>query len=100
MIGSTAATVSAPASLRGRGQRLEVLDRAEEVRVLDEDRGGLVVDAPAASAAASVSAALEPDLDHLGAEAPGVGAERLAAVRVDAARDDEPAAPLVAPIAR
>ena len=27
-----------------RGDRLEVLDRAEEVRVLDEDGGGLVVD--------------------------------------------------------
>ncbi len=28
----------------GRGERLEVLDRAEEVRVLDEDGGGLVVE--------------------------------------------------------
>ena len=43
-IGSTAATASAPASLARRRERLDVLDRAEEVRVLDEDRGGLVVD--------------------------------------------------------
>ena len=46
----------------------------------------------AASAAASVSAALEPDLDDLGAVADRVGRERLAAVRVDAAGDDEAAA--------
>ena len=47
---------------------------------------------PSASAAASVTPALEPDLDDLGAVADRVGGERLAAVRVDAAGDDEAAA--------
>ena len=34
-------------------------------------------------------ATVQPDLDHVGAEPFGVGAERLAAVRVNASRDNE-----------
>ena len=77
--------------VRGRRQRLEVLDRAEEVRVLDEDGGDVLVDRSSASSAGSVTPSREPDLDHLGAEAAGVGLERRAGVRVQAARDDQPA---------
>ena len=69
-------------------ERLEVLDRAEEVRVLDEERGGLVVERRGELAGVG-DAAVEPDLDDLGAEAARVGRERLAGVRVQAARDDE-----------
>ena len=43
-IGSQAATSRAPASWAISAIALEILDAAEEVRVLDEDRGGLVVD--------------------------------------------------------
>ena len=78
--------------LRGGAERLDVLDRAEEVGALQEDGGGLAVDRRGQRGGVG-EAALEPDLDHLGAVALGVGGERLAAVRVDAAGDDE-AAPL------
>ena len=40
---------SAPVALRDRAQRLEVLDRAEEVRLAEEDRGDVVADARARS---------------------------------------------------
>ena len=78
--------------LRRRGEGLEVLDRAEEVRVLDEHGGGVGVERRGELAGVG-EAALEADLDHLGAEAARVGAERLAAVRVQAPGDDEAAAP-------
>ena len=44
VIASTEATQSAPASWAAARERLEVLDRAEEVRVLHEERRGLVVE--------------------------------------------------------
>ena len=46
VIASTEATQSAPDVVGGRGERLEVLDRAEEVRVLDEDGGDVRRRAP------------------------------------------------------
>ena len=82
--------------VRGRRQRLEVLDRAEEVRVLDEDRGDVLVDVLGELVRVG-DPVLEPDLDHLGAEAAGVGLERRAGVRVQAARDDQPACGPCAP---
>ena len=71
-----------------RAERLDVLDRAEEVGALQEDGRGLAVDRRRQRRRVG-DAALEPDLDHLGAEAGRVGGEGLAAVRVDAAGDDE-----------
>ena len=75
------------------GERREVLDRAEEVRVRDEHRRGLIVDRrrELAGVGAAVS---EPDLDHVGAEAARVGDQRLARMRMKAARDDQAPAPL------
>ena len=46
--------------VRGGGERLEVLDRAEEVRVLDEDGGGRRSSSASASSAASVSPSSSP----------------------------------------
>ena len=74
--------------LRRRAERFDVLDRAEEVGALQDDRRGLAVDRRRQRRRVG-DAALEPDLDHLGAVADRVGRERLAAVRVDAAGDDE-----------
>ena len=74
--------------VRDRGEGLEVLDRAEEVGVLDEDRGGLLIDGGGELVEAR-GPVIEPDLDHLGAESPRVGRERLARVRMQAARGDE-----------
>jgi hypothetical protein len=74
--------------LRRRPQRFDVLDRAEEVRTLEEDGGSLAVDRLGQGGGLG-HAALETDLDHLGAVADCVGGERLAAVRVDAAGDHE-----------
>jgi hypothetical protein len=81
--------------LGGGAERLDVLDRAEEVGALQEDGGGLAVDRPGQRGGVG-DAALQPDLLDLGAEALRVGGQGLAAVRVDAARDDE-AAPAGAP---
>ena len=76
--------------LGGGAERLDVLDRAEEVGALQEDGGGLVVDRFGQRGGVG-DAVLQPDLHDLRAEALGVGGEGLAAVRVDAARDDEAA---------
>ncbi len=78
-----------PPRAPARRERLQILDRAEEVRVLDEDGGGVRSSRAPASSPASVSPPSSPHLDDLGAEAPRVGRERLAAVRVQAARDDQ-----------
>ncbi len=72
------------------GDRLEVLDCAEEVRVLDEDRGGLVVDGGGKRVEVGAPAA-EPDAGNLGGIAGRVGGEGLPRLRVDAGGDDEPA---------
>ena len=77
--------------LRRGGQRGDVLDGAEHVRLLDEDRAGVVVDRRCPGVGVGHAAA-ERDLDDLGAEAARERAQRLAAVRVQAARDDELAA--------
>ena len=89
---STAATVSAPASRRGRGEGLEILHRAEEVRVLDEQGGGVAVQRRLELGGVG-EPALEAHLDHLGAEAARVGDQRLAAVGMKAPRDDQAPAP-------
>src|SRR4029077_1499972 len=76
----------------GGAERLDVLDRAEEVGALQDHGGGLAVDRLGQRGGVG-QPALEPDLDDLGAVALRVGGEGLAAVRVDAAGDDEAAAP-------
>ena len=76
----------------GCAERLDVLDRAEEVGALQDHGGGVSVDDIGQGRGVG-EAAVEPDLDHLGAVATRIGGESLAAVRVDAARDDETAAP-------
>ena len=70
--------------MRRRGERFEVLDPAEEVRTLEEDRGDVLVDVVLELGRVGEPVA-KADLDHLGVEAAGVGLERLAAVRVEAA---------------
>ena len=72
------------------GDPLEVLDAAEEARVLDEDGGGLLVDRLREGVEVG-EAVRQPDLDHVGRIAPRVGLQGLAAVRVQAAGDDEAA---------
>ncbi len=79
--------------LRRRAERLDVLDRAEEVGALQDHRGRLAVDRRRQRRRVG-QAVLQPDLLDLRPEARRVGGERLAAVRVDAARDDEAAPPL------
>ena len=79
-------------ALRGRGEGLEILHRAEKVRVLDEQGGGVAVQRRLELGGVG-EAALEAHLHHLGAEASGVGGQRLAAVGVKAPRDDQAAAP-------
>ena len=54
--------------LRRRAERLDVLDRAEEVGALQDHRRGLAVDRRRQRRRVG-DAALEPDLDHLGAVA-------------------------------
>ena len=78
--------------LRRGAERLDVLDRAEEVGALEDHRGGLAVDRGGQGGGVG-QPALEPDLDDLRAVPHRVGGERLAAVRVDAAGDDEALAP-------
>ena len=78
--------------LGGPGEGLEILDRAEEVRVLDEQGGGFRVERGAELARVR-EAALEANLDHLRAEAASVGAKRLAAVGMNATGDDQTPAP-------
>ena len=77
----------------GSREGLEILDRAEEVRVLDEDCGDVLVDVVLELGRIG-DAVREADLDHLRAEAARVGRERLARVRVQAPRDDQPLAAL------
>ena len=76
--------------LGGRRERLGVLDGAEEVRLLEDDRRGVAVDGlrPGVGVGDAVA---QPDLDDLDPVAVRVGRERLAAVRVHAARDDDAA---------
>ena len=76
-------------------QRPEVLDRAEEVRLLDEDGGRVVVDRRGELVEVGRAGVVERRLDDLAAEPLRVGRERLARVRVDAARDHEPPAPVL-----
>ena len=76
----------------GRAERLDVLDRAEEVGALEDHGGRLVVDGLGQCRGVG-EAAFEADLDDFGTVPARVGREGLAAVRVDAARDDEAAAP-------
>ncbi len=80
-----------PVGARRRDQRLELLDRAEEVRRRDE--GGADVIAHRRSPLRGVGHAVaQADLDDRGAVARRERAQRLARVRVHAARDDEPRA--------
>jgi hypothetical protein len=77
-------------------QRLEVLHRAEEVRVLDEDRGDVLVDVVLELDRIGGSVA-QPDLDDLGVEAARVRLQRLPGVGMHAARDDQAPATLARP---
>ena len=79
--------------VRGRRQRFQVLDRAEEVRVRDEDGGDVGVDVVLELGGIG-DAVAQPDLDHLGVEAARVGLERRPRVRVQPARDDQALAAL------
>ena len=87
-----ATTSSAPCSFAAAPSASTSLDRAEEVRALQEDRRGLTVDRRGQRRGVGLAVS-QADLDQLGAVADRVGREGLAAVRVQAARDDE-AAPL------
>jgi hypothetical protein len=77
----------------GLGERRQVFDPAQEVRVLNEDGGRVLVERRRELARAG-QAVLEPHLGDLGVIAVRVGFERLAAVRVKATRDDELSPPL------
>ena len=99
MIRSTEATQRAPDSCAAAAIS-RVLHDAEEVRVLDEDGGDVGVDVVLELARVREPVA-QSDLDDLGAEAPRVGLERRARVRMQAPRDDEPRSlALAAPSAR
>jgi hypothetical protein len=74
--------------LRRRAERLDVLDRAEEVGALEEDRRRLAVDRRGQRRRVG-DPALEADLDDFRAIAGGVGGEGLTAVGVKPAGDDE-----------
>ncbi len=73
------------------GDSLEVLDAAEEARVLDDHGRGLVVDGGSERLEIG-HPAVERNLGHLGRVALGVRAQGLAAVWMQAGRDDEAAA--------
>ena len=73
----------------GRGQRLEVLDRAEEVRLRHDDGADVLVELRQLG-----EAMLEWRLDDVHLPAVGERPQRLTRVRVHAARDHEPAAPV------
>ena len=70
-------------------QRLDVLDRAEEVRLLEERPRTCRRRSPPPSASASVTPSRSGTSTTVVPEAERVGAQRLARVRVHAARDDE-----------
>ena len=71
-----------------RGEGLQVLHRPQEVRVLDEQRRRVGIDRRRQLVGVG-QASLEAHLDHLGAEPARVGAKRLAAVGMNAPRDDQ-----------
>ncbi len=81
-----------PGLLGGRGEQLEVLDSAEEARVLDHDGGRVGVERGPEIRGVG-RPVVQAHLDDLGREPARIGSKRLAAVGVDAARDDETAAP-------
>ena len=82
-----------------RGEGLEVLDRAEEVRGSARRRRRSRSSSAVRERVGVGEPVLEPDLDHLGAEAARVGLERLAAVGWTP-RETTRRRRLVAPIAR
>ena len=69
--------------VRGGSDRVQVLHGTEEVRALDEDGGNVGVDVVLELARIREPVA-QSDLDDLGAEAPRVGFERRARVRMQA----------------
>ena len=73
--------------VRSVGEGLHVLDRAEEVRLLKDDRADVVAQRGAQRGEVG-DAAVEADLDDLGPVADGERVERRAAVRVHAAADE------------
>ena len=73
-----------PGLVRGAGQRLEVLDGAEEVGLLDDHRAHLLVDRRQLG-----DAVAQRRLDDLHAPAVSQGGQRLTGVRMHAAGDDE-----------
>ncbi len=96
MSGSTAATVSAPASFAAAASASRSSTAPRKFGLETNTARGVGVDGLAQLGRVG-EAAIEPHLDHLGAEPLGVGAQRLAAVRVKASRDDQLAAPLGRP---
>ena len=91
VIGSTATTSSAPCSLAA-APSASTSSTAPRKLGLCRKTAAVSPSTAAASAAGVGEAVLEPDLLDLGVVADRVGGEGLAAVRVDAARDDEAAA--------
>ena len=77
-----------PVLLGRLAERLDVLDRAEEVRLLEEDGGGLVVDRIGERGGVG-DAAVERDLDELGPVAGRVGDSDSRLCGMDAARGDQ-----------
>jgi hypothetical protein len=78
--------------LGGRAERLNVFHRPQEVRLLQEDGGGLIVDRLGQGQRVS-NAVGERDLDQVGAVTRTVGHQGLAAVRMDAPGGDQFSAP-------
>ena len=91
-IGSTAATSSAPARLAAAASASRSSTAPRKFGFWTKT-AAVSASTAAASAPTSVTPPSSADLDDLGGEAARVGAERLAAVRMEAPRDDEPAAP-------
>ena len=91
--GSAAQTKHRAGRLAGLGQLAELLDRAEEVRLLYEHRRGVVVDGGRECLEVGGAGAVERQLDHLHAVAGGVRDERGARVRMEAARGQQLGAP-------
>ncbi len=88
VIGSVATTSSAPCSFAA-APSASTCSTAPRKLGLCRKTAAVSPSTAAASAAASVSPSRSSDLDQLGAVADRVGRQRLAAVRVQAARDDE-----------
>ena len=77
------------------GQRSEILDRSQEVRLLEDDCGGVVVDGGGERVEVGRAMVVQRRLDDLGAEAGRVGEECGARMRMDAARDDDLPSPVL-----